>query len=61
LRLYVGAANLADDGGYTSKVLAEHARLQAVTQGQRVSIYANDAAPGSADGSAAPVLALGDV
>ena len=30
LKFYVGAANLPDDGGYTSKVLAEHARLQAV-------------------------------
>ncbi len=30
LRHYVGAANIADDGGYASKVLAEHARLQAV-------------------------------
>jgi hypothetical protein len=30
LKFYVGAANLADDGGYASKVMAEHARLQAV-------------------------------
>ncbi len=30
LRYYVGAANIPDDGGYTTKVLAEHARLQAV-------------------------------
>ena len=30
LKFYVGAANLPHDGGYTSKVLAEHARLQAV-------------------------------
>jgi hypothetical protein len=30
LRHYVGAANIPDDGGYSGKVLAEHARLQAV-------------------------------
>nr|WP_092004283.1 lytic transglycosylase domain-containing protein [Polaromonas sp. OV174] len=30
LKYYVGAANLVDDGGYTSKVMAEHARLLAV-------------------------------
>lgn len=34
LKLYVGAANLEDDGGYTAKVLAEYARLQAVAQGR---------------------------
>ena len=35
LKFYVGAANLNDDGGYTSKVLAEHGRLQAVFAGKR--------------------------
>jgi hypothetical protein len=30
LRFYVGAANLAGDGGYTAKVLAEHERLRQV-------------------------------
>ncbi len=30
LRFYVGAANLEDDGGYASKVMAEYARLKAV-------------------------------
>ena len=34
LKHYVGAANLADDGGYAGKVLAEHARLTAVMGGQ---------------------------
>lgn len=29
LKYYVGAANLASDGGYTKKVLAEHARIRA--------------------------------
>ena len=36
LKYYVGAANLADDGGYASKVLAEYARLQAVAGGKQV-------------------------
>jgi hypothetical protein len=34
LRYYVGAANLADDGGYANKVLAEHERLQQVAAGR---------------------------
>ena len=36
LKYYVGAANLADDGGYAGKVLAEYARLQAVVGGKSV-------------------------
>ena len=35
LKFYVGAANLANDGGYASKVMAEHARLLAVVGGKR--------------------------
>ena len=34
LKYYVGAANLPNDGGYAVKVLAEHARLQAVVGGK---------------------------
>ena len=34
LRHYVGAANLADDGGYAAKVLAEHFRLRQVASGR---------------------------
>ncbi|MBT2304577.1 lytic transglycosylase domain-containing protein [Variovorax paradoxus] len=34
LKFYVGAANLPDDGGYASKVLAEHTRLQQVVAGR---------------------------
>ncbi len=34
LKFYVGAANLPDDGGYASKVMAEHARLLAVVGGK---------------------------
>ena len=36
LKHYVGAANLASDGGYAGKVLAEHARLQAVAGTKRL-------------------------
>lgn len=32
LRCYVGAGNVEDDGGYSDKVLAEHARLQSVAK-----------------------------
>jgi hypothetical protein len=35
LKYYVGAANLESDGGYANKVMAEHARLQAVATGHR--------------------------
>lgn len=34
LRYYVGAANLENDGGYATKVMAEHARLLAVVSGR---------------------------
>ncbi|RZL44694.1 MAG: lytic transglycosylase domain-containing protein, partial [Variovorax sp.] len=37
LRYYVGAANLEDDGGYASKVLAEHERLRQVANGRAPS------------------------
>jgi hypothetical protein len=40
LRLYVGAGNLEDDGGYAAKVLAEQARLQAVFSGRPVPVLA---------------------
>ncbi len=36
LKYYVGAANLANDGGYAGKVMAEHARLLAVVGGKRL-------------------------
>lgn len=38
LRYYVGAANMETDGGYASKVMAEHARLQQVVQGRKVPL-----------------------
>ncbi len=37
LKHYVGAANLADDGGYGAKVLAEAAYLRQVASGQKVA------------------------
>jgi len=40
LRIYVGAANLPDDGGYAAKVLAEHARLVQVASGHAVPTQA---------------------
>ena len=39
LKYYVGAANLANDGGYGAKVLAEHARLQLVATGRLAPAY----------------------
>ncbi len=39
LKLYVGAGNLETDGGYAGKVMAEHARLQAVAAGKRVPTF----------------------
>ncbi|AVS67564.1 lytic transglycosylase domain-containing protein [Paracidovorax avenae] len=39
LRYYVGAANLADDGGYAIKVMAEHMRLRQVANGRNVPIF----------------------
>ncbi len=36
LKFYVGAANMEDDGGYAGKVMAEHARLQAVVGGKNM-------------------------
>lgn len=40
LKYYVGAANMEEDGGYTAKVLAEHARLQQVAAGRSVPLFA---------------------
>ncbi|MBB3175980.1 lytic transglycosylase domain-containing protein [Variovorax sp. Sphag1AA] len=45
LRFYVGAANLADDGGYASKVLAEHERLRQVVAGRPPAVNAPTPAP----------------
>ena len=38
LKLYVGAANMEGDGGYSAKVLAEYARLQSVAAGKALPV-----------------------
>jgi hypothetical protein len=53
LRYYVGAANLADDGGYVWKVLAEQQHLRAVSRGQTVAVSA-PLTPPAASPAAAP-------
>jgi len=40
LRFYVGAANLADDGGYAGKVLAEQEHLRQVAAGKAIPVTA---------------------
>ena len=44
LKWYVGAANLPSDGGYASKVLAEHARLSQVAKGKAIPLNDNTTA-----------------
>lgn len=39
LKSYVGAANVEIDGGYTAKVMAEHAKLQQVALGRQVPTF----------------------
>lgn len=69
LKHYVGAANLADDGGYGAKVLAEASYLRQVASGQKVAFNASlppanvpaaaqVAAPQAASGAAAAGHAL---
>jgi len=53
LKYYVGAANLADDGGYAGKVLAEHERLRLVESGRSVP---TNAAPQQAQPQAPAAL-----
>jgi hypothetical protein len=38
LKYYVGAANLASDGGYANKVVAEYARLYQVAYGKAAPV-----------------------
>lgn len=45
LKHYVGAANMASDGGYAVKVMAEHARLLAVVGGKRIPTANDFASP----------------
>jgi soluble lytic murein transglycosylase-like protein len=55
LKLYVGAGNLETDGGYAGKVMAEHARLQAVAAGKRVPTFTPPQAPESVREASAEV------
>jgi hypothetical protein len=48
LKLYVGAGNMEDDGGYASKVMAEHSRLQLVAMGRAVPMMSPRIVPVSA-------------
>ncbi|MEY4564853.1 MAG: hypothetical protein RLZZ618_4130 [Pseudomonadota bacterium] len=61
LRYYVGAANLADDGGYAGKVLAEQRHLRAVASGQSVPVHAPSIAPPSTVLVVAPAEATPEV
>jgi hypothetical protein len=55
LRLYVGAGNLADDGGYAVRVLSEMARLKmAATGNVAAALAAGARADAKTVGSAAP-------
>jgi len=47
LRYYVGAANIADDGGYAGRVLGEQEQLLLVAAGQRVPFNVTATAPAS--------------
>ena len=55
LKFYVGAANLDEDSGYASKVLAEQGRLKQVAEGKAVPTTGQSAwsAPGFQAASAA--------
>ncbi len=45
LKLYVGAGNMEEDGGYTAKVLAEHNRLQHVASGRPLPVATPQVVP----------------
>jgi len=52
LKNYVGASNMEDDGGYASKVMAEHAKLQLVAQGRQVPMSTPQPANNNANAAA---------
>ena len=54
LRFYVGAANLADDGGYAGKVLSEQQALRQVASGRNVPHTILTAAPVAPKPEASP-------
>ena len=55
LRHYVGAANLVDDGGYASKVMAEYDRLRQVASGRTVQTQPAPARPRATPGTPSPM------
>ncbi len=57
LRHYVGAANLADDGGYAFKVLSEQGFLLQVQRGRNVPVTARMPVPPVAAGDTPPPAA----
>ena len=61
LKYYVGAGNLADDGGYAAKVMLEHARLLAVVAGKRPATTLFIAQPDQARSSSVSVPVKADV
>ena len=61
LKYYVGAGNLADDGGYAAKVMLEHARLLAVVAGKRPPTTLFIAQPDQARSSSVSVPVKADV
>jgi hypothetical protein len=56
LRFYVGAAHIADDGGYVDKVLAEQANLLRIASGKAVAIGVALPGPAAAGPAAQPLL-----
>jgi soluble lytic murein transglycosylase-like protein len=58
LRAYVGATNLAGDGGYVDKVLAEYARLGAVAEGRKVPFNMEPSLPASQQGTTPAMAAV---
>jgi len=61
LRSYVGAANLEDDSGYAGKVLAEHARIQSVAGGRRVTMSTTAVSPAIAPRTVEPPVSTDKV
>jgi Transglycosylase SLT domain len=58
LRAYVGAANLADDGGYAFKVLAEQEFMRQLLRGRAVPVTARLPVPPVAPAAPAPAAAV---
>lgn len=58
LRYYVGAANLEDDGGYASKVLAEQRHLIQVAAGQNVPVSVANVVAAATPTASAPLRSI---